>query len=210
MKRRLGFLRAPWAGFLCFTGSGVMRKFLVINVVLQKGREMPAAMLVLCLSSRHGAVPGFRQEHRSPHFISFCPRGRELKSLIPAFVALGESPPCSYCQPPDRDQSRVTACLAAALQSCLGQVLLSWRRRFPLSRHWAAWPDQAGNLPSSRPPWQCIGTAPAGLKHHGNTRQSVISSLATCRKTPAFPSKLTDPPPSLVLSGIPPVPTFKS
>lgn len=114
---------------------------------------MPAAMLVLRLSSRHGAVPGCRQEHRFLRLISFCPRGRKLKSLILAFVAPGESPPCSYCQLPDRDQSRVTTCLAAALQSSLGRVLLSWGCGFSLSRHWAL-----GS--AARPGWKPAITSP--------------------------------------------------
>lgn len=106
-----------------------------------------------CLSSRHGAVPSCRQEHRFLRLISFCPRGRKLKSLILAFVAPGESPPCSYCQPPDRDQSRVTTCLAAALQSSLGRVLLSWGCGFSLSRHWAL-----GR--AARPGWKPAITSP--------------------------------------------------
>lgn len=59
------------------------------------------------------AVPAFRQDHRLLHLISFYPKGRKLKSLILAFVALGESLPCSNCQLSDRNQKMII-CLSGS------------------------------------------------------------------------------------------------
>lgn len=100
LKRRQ-FLRAPWDGFLCSAESGGMRKFPVIVVTLQRrkgdvcGDARPAA-----LSGPAGRASSawLSQDLGLLRLIRFYPKGRGLKSLILAFVALGESFPCSNCQ----------------------------------------------------------------------------------------------------------------
>jgi len=76
------------------------------------------------------AVPAFRQHRRLLPLISFHPKGRQLKSLILAFVALGESLSCSNCQLSDRNRKMITRLLAAALQSGAGDRCC--RRRAPV------------------------------------------------------------------------------
>lgn len=74
----------------------------------KKGRHLQRCSSC-CLSgpAGHGAGPGFGQDHGLLHLISFHPKGRRLKSLILAFVALGESLPCSSCQLSDPNQKMI-------------------------------------------------------------------------------------------------------
>ena len=167
MKRWLGFLRAPWDGFLCLTESGAMRKFPVIIVILQKrngdvcSHARPAAF---SRPAGHASC-AWLQDHRLLHLISFCPKGSKLKSLILAFVALGESLPCSNCQLSDHNQKNENVPVwqqlcRAACGTNADDFSLLFGHGFPLSLRSASAPDG-----TATPGWKPATDSPTPAAH---------------------------------------------
>ena len=118
------------------------------------------------------AVPAFRQHRRLLPLISFHPKGRQLKSLILAFVALGESLSCSNCQLSDRNQKMITRLPgSSSAERCGGQMLLAPRSGWDTGAlchrrvQRPPRPDRAGNLLAALPPRQRTGTPTRGLQH---------------------------------------------
>lgn len=97
----------------------------------------------LCLASD--------RDRRLRHLITFCPKGRQLKSLILAFVARGESLCCSNPQLPSCHQEMVTGLLGG---SSVASAVCLWDkcRLLPPLLAWFPLVTAEGDPTASTPP----------------------------------------------------------